>query len=162
MYNIIKNSVDWRIAYQGKTSYCCISDLKPNCIYEFRVNCEGSQWSEIKYIETLYKYTSYIPNLNIINLDASYDISLGDIIMFKERNKIIIGRIVNEILDPRLNYERKLSILIISTKIHQYSPGMIIQRDDNQLYKLSNKEIFRKRWEDEDNRRSIINSFSND
>lgn len=67
---------------------CYVSDLKPGNSYEFRVNCNGSNWSESKLIETLEEYESYVSNLNVFTIDDNDDVSLGDLILFKERGKV--------------------------------------------------------------------------
>lgn len=85
---IYLNSCNWKTYYQGQTSMCYVSDLKPGNSYEFRVNCNGSNWSECKSIETLEEYESYINNLNVFTIDDNDDISVGDLILFKERGKV--------------------------------------------------------------------------
>lgn len=79
---------NWRTYYQGQTAMCYVSDLKPGNSYEFRVNCNGSNWSESKLIETLEEYESYVSNLNVFTIDDNDDVSLGDLILFKERGKV--------------------------------------------------------------------------
>lgn len=67
---------------------CYVTDLRPGTRYEFRVSCNGSNWSESKLIETLEDYESYVNNLNVFTIDDYKDVSVGDLILFKERGKV--------------------------------------------------------------------------
>lgn len=101
--------MSWKVAYQGKMDYCQIPNLKPNSIYNLRIQLENSEYSPILKFNTLSdgELAQYsINNTRMFKIDCVNDIVVGDVIYFIDEiphETAIIEREVNNffILDNR-------------------------------------------------------------